>query len=258
LTLKHKKDDKWITNDDKNASKSVNILKCICGKEYKHRQGLWKHKQSCISNVNVTDNNELVKYLMKENNELKHLILDVCKNNVTVTNNVQQVNSYNKTFNLNVFLNEQCKDAMNIMDFVDSLKLQLSDLENVGKVGYINGISDIIIKNLKAMDVHKRPVHCSDSKREVMYVKDQNKWEKENEEKNKLRKAIKYIAHKNSKLIPEFREKYPDCNKSDSKKSDQYNKLIIEAMGGHGDDDIEKENKIIKKIAREVVIEKDI
>jgi len=166
-------------------------------------------------------------------------------------------NSHNKTFNLNVFLNEQCKDAMNITDFVDSLKLQLSDLENVGKLGFVEGISNIIVKNLNALDVHKRPVHCSDSKREVMYIKDEDKWEKENDDKVKLRKVIKKIAHKNSKLLPQFKEKHPDCNKSDSKYSDQYNKLIIEAMGGSGDNDIEKEDKIIRKIAKEVTIDKN-
>ena len=147
---------------------------------------------------------------------------------------------------------------MNLMDFVDSLKLQLSDLESVGKLGFVEGISNIIIKNLKALDIHKRPVHCSDSKREVMYIKDEDKWEKENEEKNRLRKAIKYVAHKNTKILPEFKAKYPDCGKSESKQLEQYNKLVIEAMGGRGDNDIEKENKIIKNIAKEVVIDKNI
>jgi hypothetical protein len=159
---------------------------------------------------------------------------------------------------LNVFLNEYCKDAMNIMDFVDSLKLQLTDLENVGKLGYVEGISNIIVKNLRELDVHKRPVHCSDSKREVMYIKDENKWEKENDEKNKLRKVIKKIANKNSRLLPQFKEKYPDCIKSSSPYSDQYNKLIIEAMGGSGDNELEKEDKIIKKIAKNVLIDKTI
>jgi hypothetical protein len=145
---------------------------------------------------------------------------------------------------------------MNITDFVDSLKIQLSDLECVGKLGFVEGISNIIVKNLKALDVHKRPVHCSDSKREVMYIKDEDKWEKENEEKNKIKKVIKKIANKNSRLLPQFKEKYPDCGKSDSKFSDQYNKLIVEAMGGSGDNDYEKEDKIIKKIAKEVIIDK--
>jgi hypothetical protein len=199
---------------------------------------------------------------MKENSEFKELIVEqnkmvmkMCeKTSSSITNS--NINSNNKTFNLNVFLNEHCKDAMNITDFVDSLKLQLSDLESVGKLGFVEGITNIIVKNLKALDVHKRPVHCSDSKREVMYIKDADKWEKENEDKKNLRKAIKKIAHKNSKLLPIFKEKYPDCVYSDSKKSDHYNKLIIEAMGGSGNEDFDNENKIIKKIAREVTIDK--
>ena len=145
---------------------------------------------------------------------------------------------------------------MNIMDFVDSLKLQLSDLESVGKLGFVEGISNIIVKNLKALDVHKRPVHCSDSKREVIYIRDENKWEKENEDKQKLRKVIKRIANKNSRLLSTFKEKHPDCIKSASLYSEQYNKLIIEAMGGSGNEDFDNENKIIKKIAKEVVIDK--
>ena len=176
----------------------------------------------------------------------------ICNTTITNSNN----NSNNKTFNLNVFLNETCKDAMNIMDFVDSLKLQLSDLENVGRLGYIEGISNIIIKNLNEMDVHKRPVHCSDSKREVMYIKDDDKWEKENENKQKLRKAIKRVANKNQRLLPKFKEEHPDCGKYHSKFSDQYNKLVVESLGGSGDNDLEKEDKIIKKIAKEVTIDK--
>jgi hypothetical protein len=248
---------------------------CACGKIFKDNSGLWRHKKKCTlleSDVQYKFEKEdsqicivkddLIKYLMKENSEFKEMLLEqnklvmkVCDKSSTINNNI---NSNNKTFNLNVFLNEQCKDAMNIMDFVDSLKIQLSDLENVGKLGFVEGISTIIVKNLKALDVHKRPVHCSDSKREVMYVKDENKWEKENEEKNKLRKAIKHIAHKNSKMLPEFKAKYPDCIYSDSKKSDQYNKIIIEAMGGHGDNDGMKENKIMRNIAKEVTIDKNI
>jgi hypothetical protein len=145
---------------------------------------------------------------------------------------------------------------MNIMDFVDSIKLQLSDLEKVGEIGYVNGISNIIVKHLNALEVEKRPVHCTDKKREVLYVKDEDKWEKEDQENKKIRRAIKQIAHKNSRLLKQFREKYPDYSKSVSKCSDTYNKLVIEAMGGRGNNDIEKENKIIKNIAKEVVIDK--
>lgn len=245
--------------------KNPTANECICGKTYKDCSGLWRHKKKCIvlENTKETDVNinkdDLIKYLMKENNEFKDMLLEqnkvvmnVCEKGRIINN----INSNNKTFNLNVFLNEECKDAMNITDFIDSLKIQLSDLENVGKLGFVEGITNIIVKNLKALDIHKRPVHCSDSKREVMYVKDENKWEKDNDEKKKLRKAIKYVAHKNSKMLPEFKAKYPDCIHSDSKKSDEYNKIIIEAMGGHGDNDSAKEDKIIKKIAKEVIIDK--
>jgi hypothetical protein len=165
-------------------------------------------------------------------------------------------NSHNKSFNLQFFLNETCKDAMNIMDFVNSLKIELSDLENVGKVGYVNGMSSIIVKNLNLLDETKRPVHCTDTKREVMYVKDENKWEKEDENKKNIRKLIKHVTHKNTKLFKEFKQKYPDCEESDSKYSDTYDKLIVEAFGGKGDDDVEKENRIIRNIAKEVKIER--
>jgi len=272
-TLKHKR--LMETNDfTQNYAKPKNYL-CECGKTYKHLPSLYKHKKICVvsnqyfhNEYNLEDKNninlltDLVQTQIKENKELRDILKEQNKimfkmsENIGSTITSSNINSYNKTFNLNVFLNEQCKDAMNIMDFVDSLKLQISDLENVGKLGFVEGISNIIVKNLKALDVHKRPVHCSDSKREVMYVKDEDKWEKDNDEKVKLRKAIKHIAHKNSKLIPEFRAKYPDCGKSDSKYSDQYNKLVIEALGGSGNEDADNENKIIKKIAKEVAIDK--
>ena len=228
---------------------------CDCGKKYKFHSGLWKHKKICNYKLNNTP--ETVKYLIDENNSLKNIILEVCKNNTI--NNITHITN-NKTFNLNVFLNETCKDAMNIMDFVDSLKIQLSDLENVGVLGYVEGISNIIIKNLNLLDETKRPVHCTDTKREVMYVKDENIWyndsKEENEKNKKLKKAIKHIAHKNSKLLSDYKNKHPDCIYSDSTKSDQYNKIVIEAFGGSGNEDDENENKIIKKIAKEITINK--
>jgi len=198
-----------------------------------------------------------MKYLMKENSEMKNIILEVVKigthtNNTNITNNN---NSHNKAFNLNFFLNETCKDAMNIMDFVESIKLQVSDLESVGELGYIEGISNIIVKNLNALDVTQRPVHCTDKKRETIYIKDDNKWEKDEEQK-KMHKMIKKVADKNARLLPKFTEKYPDYKNYHSKTSDIYSKIIIEAMGGSGDNDYEKEEKIIKKIAREILVEK--
>jgi hypothetical protein len=147
---------------------------------------------------------------------------------------------------------------MNITDFVNSLQLQLSDLENVGKLGYIDGISSIIVKNLNALDETTRPIHCTDKKRETFYIKDEDKWEKEDPEKNKIKKVIKHVASKNQRLIQKFKEAHPGCNYSESKYADQYSKLVIEAMGGIGNDDKEKEEKIIRKIAKEVTIDKCI
>jgi hypothetical protein len=269
-TIKHKNHILSIESCDLSiniATKSqIHKFVCLeCNKQYKDSSGLWRHKQKCdhkqiIENIHKSDSKDIydltdfMKYLMKENIEMKNLMIDVIKNG---THNTTNMNSHNKTFNLQVFLNETCKDAMNIMEFVDSMKLQLSDLEKVGEIGYVDGISNIIVQNLKALDVEKRPVHCTDSKREILYIKDDNKWQKEENENNKLRKVIKHIAHKNSKLLPQFREKYPDCNKSKSKQSDHYNKLIIEAMGGAGDNDYEKEDKIISKLAKEVIIDKN-
>ena len=271
MTLKHTNPDDQLTFTDnlgpQNAPKHK-IYKCECGKQYKHRQSLFSHKRNCSNEEennekNIDDDNplnekEIIMTLLQQNNQLQNQIIELCKDkSVTNINNTgAHINSHNKTFNLNVFLNETCKDAMNIMDFVDSLKLQLSDLENVGRLGYVEGISNIIIKNLNEMDVHKRPVHCSDSKREVMYIKDDDKWEKENENKQKLRKAIKRVANKNQRLLPKFKEEHPDCGKYHSKFSDQYNKLVVESLGGSGDNDLEKEDKIIKKIAKEVTIDK--
>ena len=203
-TRKHKNVDKLLTNVDILGPKKVHT--CYCGKNYSHRQSLSIHKKKCKNNEdsensennedseNIDKKDELINYLIKENQEFKNLILEIVKKD-TITNNnnnnITTTNSHNKTFNLQFFLNETCKDAMNIMDFVDSLKLQLSDLENVGKIGFVEGISNIIVKNLNSLDETKRPIHCTDSKREVMYVKDEDKWEKDNEEKKKLRKVIK-------------------------------------------------------------------
>jgi hypothetical protein len=259
-------------------SKTKKYICTNCNKSYKDNSGLWKHKKICnenneelIATTNAQNLSnqitpELILSVLEQNKELTNLvveqhkaIVELSKNgqgSIANNNNNNNINSHNKTFNLQFFLNETCKDAMNITDFVDSLKLQLSDLENVGKVGFVEGISSIIVKNLKALDVHKRPVHCADKKREIIYIKDEDKWQKEDEEKNKMRKVIKRVAFKNQRLLTKYKEEHPGCNYSESKYSDQYSKIIIEAMGGVGDNDAEKEDKIIQKIAKEVVIDK--
>jgi hypothetical protein len=246
------------TKDNKPLVKVSKQYECsICNKNFNDRAGLWRHNKKCVetnSNVqqNVKDNkDELIMMLIKDNSELKNMIMEVIKNGTHNTTNTH-TNSHNKAFNLNFFLNETCKDAMNIMDFVDSIKLQLSDLERVGEFGFVDGISNIIVQNLKALDVTERPIHCTDKKREVLYVKDENKWEKD-EDKNKIKKAIKRVANKNIRLLTAFKQKYPDCNKSASIHSDQYNKMIVESM----DTDGENENKIITNISKQVMVQKE-
>ena len=236
-----------------------------CGKKYKNRSGLWKHKKTCVGlpkpscvitneETEIKKLTELVLNVVKHNQDLTDKIYEICKNGTTINNT--NTNSHNKTFNLQFFLNETCKDAMNIMDFVDSIKLQLSDFERVGEVGFVNGISDIIIKNLKQLDITERPIHCTDKKREIMYVKDENKWEKEDDTNKKVRRAIKYIANKNINLMDAYKALHPDCQKSHSIYSDSYNKFVIEALGGSGNEDCDNEDKIISRVSKVVTIEK--
>ena len=197
----------------------------------------------------IKENSEL----RKEQSDIKELILEIVKNgthnttNNAITNNT---NSHNKAFNLNFFLNETCKNAMNITDFVDSIKLQLSDFMNIGEVGFIEGISNIIVKNLNSLDETVRPIHCTDQKRETFYVKDENIWEKEEDDRNRLKKMIKSVAYKNEKLMKSYKENYPDYNDPESKRSDQYSKMVIEAM----DSKDESREKIIKNISKATVI----
>jgi hypothetical protein len=266
-TDKHKNatnGSKMVVNDSKKSQKVANFFNCNCGKIYKYDTGYYRHKKICqeitLNQSEDIKDKDLILLLLKQHTKLVEQnseLLEVIKNG-TNNNSHNTNNSNNKSFNLNFFLNETCKDAMNIMDFVDSIKLQLSDLENVGEIGYVDGISNIITTNLKALDFEKRPIHCADKKREILYVKDENKWEKEGEEKLRLRKAIKRVVSKNQRLLPMFKQEHPDCMKSASLFSDQYNKMIVESMGGSGDNDSEKEDKIIKKITKEVIIDKSL
>ena len=230
-------------------------------KRISYNSGLSRHKKICefVNNNNKTTNIEkadyntsLINVLIRENNELKNMMMEVCQKIQPINNTIHYntINSNNKTFNLNVFLNETCKDAMNITDFIDSLKFQLSDLESVGKLGYVNGISNIIVKNLNSLMKLKRPIHCTDIKREVLYIKDENKWEKDDESNHKIKGVIKKVADKNTRLLPKFKKEHPDYIESASKYSDQYNKIIVESFGGDGDNDAEKETKIIKNILK--------
>ena len=255
-TDKHKKRENE-TNETYLKQESSKKFVCFCNKSFNSRTSLWRHKNKCIEEKihEEPSDKELIMMLIKQNSQLIEKNAELVKNG---THNTTNTNSHNKTFNLQFFLNETCKDAMNIMDFVDSIKLQLCDLENVGKLGFVDGISKIIVQNLNSFDENMRPVHCTDTKREVMYVKDEDKWEKENDNNPKIRKVIKHVTHKNTKLLKDFKTKYQGCEKSDSQYSDKYDKLIIEAFGGKGDNDEEKENKIIKNISNVTAIDKNV
>ena len=281
FTNKHKNVEKELQKDDKKGKKGEkggadeedNIFICCCGKQYAFRQGLWKHKKNCNfvvveekkepEKINTDTNDALIQYLINENKEFKNLILELAKkDSMSNSHNINNIhtNSHNKTFNLQFFLNETCKDAMNMSDFINSLTLQLSDLENVGKLGFVDGISNIIIKNLEALDVEKRPVHCCDAKRETMYIKDHDKWEKEDNELKQMRELVRYVRDKNISMVNTWRDMYPECVKSDSKKTTQYNKIYMESFGGETGGEkgtkLEKEEKIISRIAKAVVINK--
>jgi hypothetical protein len=283
MTSKHLNKSNLNVLEQKNPKNPQTFSCKNCNKCYKARNSLWYHEQKCnyekktendktendkTENENIEVENDitdkdlivmLIKQnseLLKETSEFKNLILEIVKKDTTTNNNIiTNTNSHNKAFNLNFFLNETCKNAMNIMDFVESIQFQLSDLERVGEVGYIEGISNIIVKNLKALDITQRPVHCTDKKRETLYVKDDNKWEKD-DENTKMHKMIRKVQDKNFRMIKKFKEKYPDYHKPSSKQSDVYNNIIIESMGGRGDNDYEKEEKIIKKVSKEVLVEK--
>jgi len=270
---RHVLTDKHKTLTNTNINTHENPIACSCGKTYKHMSSLCAHKKKCkgVQDTQPPATNEVIDSsiiieLLKQNQEFKELLLEqnsklieVFKNNNSNTNIVtnNNNNSHNKTFNMNVFLNEHCKDAMNISEFVDSIQPGYDDLINIGKVGYVEGISSIIIKKLRALDIHMRPMHSGDEKRHSMYIKEDGKWAKQPEDNKEVRKLIRRVAFKNTGNTVLFKEKYPDCVTSASRYSDQYNKIVMESYGGRGaSTDEEKENKIVRMIAKEVYIDK--
>ena len=269
-TIKHKSVTMETFGNQKLA-KTCKPINCdLCLKIFKNRSGLWKHSQKCsLQNglINNEKNNEnslkledltdkqMIIQLLTQNQELQKTIIELTKqgmNNYNSHNN----NSHNKTFNLQVFLNETCKNAMNISEFVSSIKPTLEDLENVGRVGYVEGISKIIINKLNNTELTERPIHCSDLKREVLYIKNENnEWNKEDEDKPLLTQAIKQIANENIKNITEWQQKYPGCTKSDSMKNDLYLNIVSNSMCGSTKEETNKNiNKIISKVSKKVSI----
>jgi len=272
LTLKHKNlsNVNIIETFVPKNNNECPIFTCKnCNKEYFSRVGLWKHKKKCVTNdeantefidgINIKDKDALVLHLLKQNSELQNKIIDMASKSTITNNNSNSHNTTNNnnTFNLQFFLNETCKNAMNITDFVSSIKMELEDLEHTGRTGYVQGISNILIKNLNNLEQQLRPLHCSDLKREVLYIKDNNEWTKDTENKPILTKAIKTIANQNIKQINKWVQHYPDCVKSDSKKNDLYLKIVSNSMNGLTKEEADKNmNKIITNVAKNVTIEK--
>ena len=272
-SMKHK-NNLLETNGNEFLEKNSTIKNVcdICEKKFTNRSGLWKHKKKCKNEesndvLDILSDKNIILEILKSNSDLKELLIEQGKQMLEMANKVgsnncnntnTNTNSHNNThFNLQFFLNETCKDALNLTDFVEQFKLQLSDLDMIGRVGYTEGMSKLFVKNLNELDLHKRPIHCSDLKRETLYVKDKDIWEKENSENIKLKQAIKKVEHKNIKQLPQWKKENPTAEDYETKKHMEYQNILLEVMGGSTmEDDNKKHEKIIKNIAKEVVIEK--
>ena len=283
---KHLLTSKHIKNENGNemeieVNKIISDFNCEkCNKNYKTNSGLWKHNKICnyktiteTENENIvvdSSNNNIINLLIKENSDFKHIIMDLVKSNTDLqkqmvdvyqkiqpssitNNNNTNINSHNKTFNLQFFLNEQCKDAMNINDFIKSIKIDITDLERLGKEGYVEGFSRIILERLKEMDIYKRPLHCSDAKRETMYIKENDVWNKDESPNNeKMIEFIKAVEQRNYTSLLAYADEYPEVYKQESKRNVPYLHMALQSNGT-----AEKINKVMKRIIKEVVINKD-
>jgi sarcosine oxidase delta subunit len=260
----------------------------LCGKYYKYHSGLWKHAKSCNQYVSITDDcltsnlpemdtnrvesddnkselqilSSTILELVKQNNEFKQLLIDQNQKMMDIATNMgnhNTTNSHNNNkFNLNVFLNEKCKDAVSLKDFVKSLDLSIDDFVKTGELGFVDGISSVMIERINSMDLHSRPLHCTDLKRETLYIKDETKWEKD-ENKEHLRNAVKRIARKNEDIRPIWYHNAPDVDILGSENCEKFLKYSASALGGCGKDQTKSfEDKIMKNILKEVTIDKQM
>jgi hypothetical protein len=257
-TRKHKN----ATNETEKSPK-ISILICECGKQYNIRSSLWRHKKKCTyeEKQNMEEIEKIEKMEKTEENDLsyKEMVVTLIKDNTEMRKTIQDmipkisgdVNSHNNTqFNINVFLNEECKDALNIKDFVNSLQLQLKDLDNTGKLGFVEGTSKIFIDGLNKLEITKRPIHCSDIAEETLYIKDNDTWEKENKNKDKMKQAIDEITNANMKQMPEWVKGNPTFAEDE-----EYMKVISNIMNVMDNSNHNKEKeKIINNVAKETLI----
>jgi hypothetical protein len=286
---KHEQTQKHIKNvSNEGEIKQESPLQCtyVCDKcecVFNCRTTLWRHNKKCeiepiSTEIVIADkpieekfDKDSIIQLIKQNKELQTVLMEqnavilsqhetmkkMSTHSTLIQNNTTNHNTTNNQFNLNVFLNEQCKSAVNLIDFVNSLQVQIKDLEKTGQLGYVEGISSIFLKGLREMDIYKRPIHCTDLKRETVYVKDQDSWEKETAEKSKLRMAIQTVARKNLKTLPAWQEENPDFRKLDTKENNTFIKIALHSLGGQTDEEEEKfTEKIIKNVLKDVVIDR--
>ena len=273
LTLKHQKMLDGSNMEVEEVNK-IPIYLCECSKTFKTHGGLWKHKKKgCFvnndtypdvkhGNNNASDKDELINYLIKENQEFKSMILEFVKkdsyNQCNNTNTLSNNNNNNKTFNLNFFLNETCKDAMNMKDFIQSLEMSLPELEKMGDVGFAEGMSRVFVDRLNKLDITKRPIHCSDVKREIIHIKDDNKWEKDNANLDRLRKIIKQLTLKNIIKVDDWKKANQGCTEYNSRKNDQYLRINMEAIGPVDDGEVKRDfGRIIRRVAESTIIDKN-
>lgn len=268
------------------------ILCSQCQKEYVSRSGLWYHMKKCnpvveneSDNAHIipksddmialfmeivrektqdkSDQNNLILELVKQNSEFKELLIDQNKQMIELAkntgNNNNNTNSHNK-FNLNVFLNETCKDAITMKDFINSIVVTMEDFINTGNIGFVNGISKVMVERIKDMDLHTRPLHCTDLKRETVYIKNEEKWEKEDDDKSILRKSVKNIANKNyNQLRKWYDNSKPAVEMIGSEECENYFKYYKSSLGGYDkEEDSKFEDKIIKNVLKEVILDKVI
>jgi len=257
----------------------------ICQKGYKSRSSLWYHKKKCTGVINDPmgssktinvgeppvgfielntkyqtepdnndDKNTILHQMIEENKELRSMLHEQQKQ---IGEIIPKIGNTTNKFNLNVFLNEQCKDAVPLHDFICSLQLCPEDLEDTGKLGYVDGIANIINRGLLGMDLTKRPIHCSDAKREILYVKEKDTWEKENLDKTRMRKAIEYISRANIKQIPTWVEANPDSQEEGNRKNAEFMAIVDNVIDTQDEDEHSKNvNRIIKNVAKNVVLGK--
>jgi hypothetical protein len=251
ITLKHK-------NKELETKKTPELICCYCNKKYKSKSGLWKHEQKCYEEMSKKFPEKMK--LKEESSNTLEMFHEIMNENKELRKTIQEMipkignNTINQKFNLNVFLNEDCKDAINLTDFIESLQIQLKDLENTKSNGLVESIASILIDNLNEMDLNKRPIHCTDPKRDILYIKDSKSWAKD-DEKAILRQSINELANKQRKAMKEWTDANPDW-KTDEKLKDEYVKLLHELMEPL--EQTEKDqNKIIKKICNATIIEKE-